>query len=191
MNERQVRGSFGTIGYSGYSNEIIEIPLEFEDPVWITSRTVFEIKKLSGDDLYDSDYGVAQMGDSGKTHRIQIVVPEGRQGSFKLELKYPLNDPKKLEQSIIWIVEPIIVEYKTSSVHERVERLEKLVLRLLQSTSSGNHHDKSGEEMLRDTMPAAVDWMSKLLREYENGEKTIEECCVILEERLNLMACAN
>ena len=88
MNERQVRGSFGTIGYSGYSNEIIEIPLEFEDPVMITSRTVFDIKKLSGDDVYDSDYGVVQIGDSGKKHRIQIVVPEGRQGSFKLDRTY-------------------------------------------------------------------------------------------------------
>lgn len=184
MNERRVRGSFGTIEYSGYSNEIIEIPLEFEDPVMITSRTVFDIKKLSGDDVYDSDYGVVQIGDSGKKHRIQIVVPEGRQGSFKLELKYDIYDPQG--QGITGIVEPIIVEYETSSVHERVDRLEKLVLILLQSRSSGNYHDKSGEEMLRDAMPVSVEWMSKLLREYESGEKTIEEYCVVLEERLNL-----
>ena len=186
MKEKEVRGSFGTAEFHGYSNEIIEIPLDFEDPVLITSKTVFDFTKLSGDDLYDFDYSVVGIGGSDKKYRIQIIVPEGRKGSFKLELKYPLNDPKRLEQSITGIVEPISVEYKTSSVHERVERLEKLVLLLLQSRSSGNYHNKSVEAMISDTFPASLKWMSELLRQFESGEEAIEQFCVILQERLDL-----
>ena len=189
MNEKEVRGSFGTTEIHGYSNEIIEISLDFEEPVLITSssKTAFEFTKLSGDDLYDFDYSIVGIGDSDKKYRIHIIVPEGRQGKFKLELKDNIYDPKTSQKSITGIVEPIIVEYKTSSVHERVERLEKLVLLLLQLRSSGNYHNKSVESMISDTFPASLEWMSKLLSQFESGEEAIEQICVILQERLDLI----
>lgn len=183
---KEVKGSFGTAKIHGYSNEIIEIPLDFEEPVRITSRTVFEFTKLSGDDLYDFDYSVVGISDSAdKKYRIHITVPEGRQGKFKLELKYDIHDPTDLEKRITGIVEPISVEYKTSSVHERVERLEKIVLLLLQSRSSGSYHNKSIEGMISDTFPASLESLSKLLSQFESEEEAIEQFYVLLQERLD------
>lgn len=187
MNEKQVRGSFGTVEYSGYSNEIIEIPLEFEEPVRIPSKTVFDFTKLSGDEIYDFDYGFVGIGDTDdKKYRIGIRVPEGRQGTFQLELKYYLDDPVNPDQHIVGSVEPITVEYKTSSVHERVERLEKIVLLLLQSRSSqSSRHNKSVKDMMANTFPASVEWLLKLLHECEGSEKTIEQYYLLLEDRLD------
>ncbi|MDE0013228.1 MAG: hypothetical protein OXU36_18940 [Candidatus Poribacteria bacterium] len=188
MNEKQVKGSFGTVEY--LDNNVITVPLQFDEPVLITSKTVFDFSEFTGDNLFapglNLDYGVVGKGDTNQNYEIQIIVPAGKQGSFKLELKYPINDPKNFEQNITGIVEPIIIEFDTPSIDQRVERLEKVILFLMAPSSGSSYDNKSGEEMMRDALPASdkVRWVSNLLRQFESSEKAIEQYHDLFEERL-------
>ena len=118
-NDKKVKGSFGTVEYR--DNNAIVVPIQFDEPVLITSRTVFDLSEFTGDDILalglNFDYGIVGKVDTEqKNYEVQMVVPEGKQGSFKLELKYPINDPKTAEQNIIGVVEPIVVEFDTREI---------------------------------------------------------------------------
>ena len=85
MNEKQVKGSFGTVEYR--DNNVIVVPLQFDEPVSITSNTVFEFSEFTGDDVLalglNFDYGgVGKVDTNQKKYEVQIVVPAGKQGSF-------------------------------------------------------------------------------------------------------------
>ena len=190
MNEKQVKGSFGTVEYR--DNNVIVVPLQFDEPVSITSNTVFEFSEFTGDDVLalglNFDYGVVGKVDTNqKKYEVQIVVPAGKQGSFKLELKYNVMDPKTAESNIRGIVEPIIVEFDTPSIDQRIEKLEKVILFLMRSRSGLSYDNKSGEEMINDALPGSdqVRWVSKLLSQFESSEKAIEQYHDLFEERLS------
>lgn len=187
MNEKHVKGSFGQVEY--LENNVIVVPMQFDEPVLITSKTVFDFSEFTGDDILalglNFQYGVVGKDDAGQNYEVQMVVPEGKKGSFKLELKYNVMDPKTAESNIRGIVEPIVVEFDTPSIAQRIERLEKVVLFLMQSSPT-SYNNKSGEEMMRDALPASdqVRWVSKLLRQFESSEKAIEQYHNLFEERL-------
>ena len=186
-NDKQVKGSFGTVEY--HDNNVIAVPLQFDEPVLITSKTVFEFSEFTGDDILAAglnfDYGVVGVGNTQRNYEVQMVIPEGKQGSFKLELKYNVMDPKTAETNICGIVDPIIVEFDTPSLEQRIEKLEKVVLFLMQNPPASNYN-QSGEEMMRDALPAAdkIRWVSKLLRQFESSEKAIEQYHDLFQEKL-------
>ena len=187
MNEKQVKGSFGTVEYR--DNNVIAVPLQFDEPVLITSKTIFEFSEFTGDDILAAglnyDYGVVGVGNTQRNYEVQMVIPEGKQGSFKLALKYNVMDPKTAESNIRGIVDPIVVEFETPSIDQRIERLEKVVLFLMQKPPT-NYDNQSGEEMMRDALPASdkVKWVSKLLHQFESSEKAIEQYHDLFKERL-------
>lgn len=188
MNEKQIKGSFGTVEYR--DNNVIAVPLQFDEPVLITSKTVFDFSEFTGDDILAAglnfDYGVVGIGNTQQKYEVQMVIPEGKQGSFKLELKYNVMDTKTAESNIRGIVDPIVVKFETPSIDQRIERLEKVVLFLMQK-SPINYDNQSGEEMMRDALPASdkVKWVSRLLRQFESSEKAIEQYHDLFQERLD------
>ena len=114
--EKKVKGSFGTVEYR--DNNVYVAPIQFDEPVLITSRTVFEFSEFTGDNILadglNFDYTVVGKVDTDdKYYEVKMFVPEGIQGSFKLELKHPIMNPKTAEHNIIGVVEPIVVEYDT------------------------------------------------------------------------------
>ena len=188
MNEKRVKGSFGTIEYR--DNNVIAVPLQFDEPVLITSKTVFDFSEFTGDDILATglnfDYGVVGIDNTRRNYEVQMTIPEGKQGSFKLELKYNVMDPKTAESNICGIVDPIVIEFDTPSLAQRIERLEKVVLFLMQSRSPASYDNKSGEDMLREALPASdqVRWVSKLLHQFES-EEAIKQYHDLFEERLD------
>ena len=189
MNEKQVKGSFGTIEYRDHN--VIAVPLQFDAPVLITSKTVFGFSEFTGDDILATglnfDYSVVgKRNTDEKIYEVQMIIPEGKQGSFKLELKYNIMDPKTAESNIRGIVDPIVIEFDTPSLAQRIERLEKVVLFLMQSRSPASYDNKSGEDMMRDALPASdqVRWVLKLLHQFESSEEAIKQYHDLFEERL-------
>lgn len=115
-NKRKVKGSFGTVEYR--DNNVYVVPIQFDEPVLITSSTVFGISDFTGDDILgyglNFDYNVfGKVSTDDKYYEVKMVIPQGKRGSFKLELKHPIIDPKTAEHNIIGIVEPIVIEYDT------------------------------------------------------------------------------
>ena len=95
-------------------------------------------------------------------------------------------DPKQQNRISVGLLSLSSSNLIHQSIDQRVERLEKVVLFLMQSRSPASYDNKSGEEMIRDALPASdqVRWVSKLLPQFESSEKAIEQYHDLFEERL-------
>ena len=109
-------------------------------------------------------------GRSEEDKELWIILPSADDDNIERELAH--------QESI-----DIFEEIKARD--ERIERLEKILLFLINSAASPDYLYQSPDKMLKSFLsPHTAERVGKLLKEYESVEKVLQEFLSICEERL-------
>lgn len=111
-NTLNVSATFGTVEYR--DNGVVVVPVNFAENVIVPSKTVFQVTKVSGDDLKGIDY---RLVGEDTDYELIFEIPPERSGSFRISA---IGDAFKVS-SMVW--DNVVATPKTVNYDTRVPRI--------------------------------------------------------------------